>query len=295
VIPMIIERSKQLMRERGVADAEGESAADVLVPIMFNFPNAGRLLGLLFIPFAAWLTGNALELVGLDVELSLELADAIGVRAEFIPVSFGDVAGALDGGVIDVMPGVWYRPFWFDSLRLSDPYLTATVGVVVRDDRRHDFATVERIRDQTGLRIGVPLDTRQLAFAIDHSFGRAAVELVTVNGGAASFFDGSTTGLDGFVMPAESGAAWTLIHPDYTVVVPQPNPVELPTAFGVARDAGELLDLVDEWVVYATSEGITDRAYEYWILGRGAEERRRRWSILDDGLGWGRPPDGAGD
>ena len=94
--------------------------------------------------------------------------------------------------------------------------------------------------------------------------------------------------------PAESGAAWTLIHPDYTVVVPQPDPVELPTAIGVARGAGELLDVVDEWVLYATSEGITDRAYEYWILGRGAEDRPPRWSILRDVLGWGRPLDATG-
>jgi len=29
------------------------------VPILFNFPNAGRLLTLLFVPFAAWLAGSA--------------------------------------------------------------------------------------------------------------------------------------------------------------------------------------------------------------------------------------------
>jgi len=29
------------------------------VPILFNFPNAGRLLTLLFVAFAAWLAGSA--------------------------------------------------------------------------------------------------------------------------------------------------------------------------------------------------------------------------------------------
>ena len=132
-----------------------------------------------------------------------------------------------------------------------------------------------------------PLDIRQLEFALDHYFGGADVEFVTVKPSAATFFAGSVPDLDGFVMPAESGAAWTLIHPKFTVVVPQPEPVKLPTAFGVARGADDLLAVVDEWVVYANSEGIPDRAYRYWILGRGAEATGRRWSILHDVLGWG--------
>jgi ABC-type amino acid transport substrate-binding protein len=232
------------------------------------------------------------ELVGLDVELAIELADALELRAEFVPVAWPEVAAALAEGWIDVMPGVWYRPYWFQSLRLSEPYLTATVGVVVADERRHGFATVEAIRAQRGLRIGVPLDTHQLEFALDHYFGGADVELVPVAAGVPDFFSGAAPDLDGFVMPAESGAAWTLLHPEYSIVVPQPDPVELPTAFGVARGADELLAVVDEWVVYATSEGIPDRAYDYWVLGRGAQAGARRWSILRDVLGWG-DSDGA--
>ena len=37
----------------------------------------------------------------------------------------------------------------------------------------------------------------------------------------------------------------------------------------------------------ATSEGLVQRAHEYWVLGRGAEESGPRWSILRDVLGWG--------
>ncbi len=33
------------------------------------------------------------------------------------------------------------------------------------------------------------------------------------------FFEGELPELDGFLMPAESGAAWSLIHLEYTVVV----------------------------------------------------------------------------
>ncbi len=473
VLPILVERSKELLRERGLADAESESAAEVLIPVLFNFPNAGRLMTLLFVPFAAWLSGDALrfaqypafilvgissyfakaqvalpflldfmalphdlfqlyipttiiggkfdsmvtamnllvfallgaaamagflelrgrrlvragvlifggiaatvaivqvvlaaavdstydrdlalrgmhaprgahppivhrsaeqirpldvapgvtplesirargtlrfgyepdnlpfsffnldgELVGLDVELATGIAHSLDLQAEFVSVAWPEVADSLARGVIDVMPGVWYRPFWFESLRLSEPYLTQTVGLVVRDERRHDFATLGDIRRLQGLRIGVPLDTRQIEYALRHTFADSNAEFVPSPHGVEPFFRGELGELDGFMMPAESAAAWTLLHPEYTVVVPQPNPIQLPTAFGVARDAGELLDVIDEWIVFAASEGTPQRAYDYWILGRGAEAHQRRWSILHDVLGWGDRPAGDRD
>ena len=54
------------------------------------------------------------------------------------------------------------------------------------------------------------------------------------------------------------------------------------------RASRELADAVDEWVVFATSDGLVQRAYDYWVLGRGAEEKGPRWSIMRDVLGWGR-------
>jgi len=33
---------------------------------------------------------------------------------------------------------------------------------------------------------------------------------------------------------------------------------------------------------------VVQRAYDYWVLGRGAEEKGPRWSIMRDLLGWGR-------
>jgi ABC-type amino acid transport substrate-binding protein len=102
------------------------------------------------------------------------------------------------------------------------------------------------------------------------------------------FFEGRRADLDAFLMPAESGSAGTLLHPEYSVVVPQPDPVTIPFAFGAALRSGDLVDAVNEWIVFANSEGTIRRAYDYWVLGKGAEGTRRRWSIMRDVLGWGR-------
>jgi Na+/H+-dicarboxylate symporter/ABC-type amino acid transport substrate-binding protein len=462
VLPMIIERANALMEKHAVDSAEGKATVEVLVPMAFTFPNAGKLLTLLFVPYGAWLMGNPLEpsaygalfgaglfayfakaqvalpylldlvgvpqdhfqlyipttivtgkfdsmasamsllafallgagamtgflkwsgsravvaavaigaslvvsivatrmfltafvdtgyhkaealrrmhaprssaaaivhtrpdavlaapasggsaldrirqrgalrvgydpanvpfsffnedgqLVGLDVELAMGLADALGVQAEFVPVAWPDVGRALADGRIDLMPGVWIRPYWFSSVHLSEPYLIGTMALITRDERRSEFAKTENLHRSQGLKIGVPLDEEQVKASIRRYFGAADVEYVAMASPSA-FFEGKRPDIDAYLMPAEGGAAATLLYPQFSVVVPQPNPVRIPIAFGAAPRADDLVNAVNTWITYARSEGSIQSGYDYWVLGKGAEQRKRRWSILRDVLGW---------
>jgi hypothetical protein len=159
------------------------------------------------------------------------------------------------------------------------------VGLAVPDERRHEFSEIAELSSRRRLKIGVPLDIDQLQYSIDRYFDARNTEFVVLESGGR-FFEGDHPELDAFLLPAESGAAATLLHPQYTIVVPQPDPVGIPFAFGVALDEGELLALVNEWVVFAENEGRVQRADDYWVLGRGAEDHGPRWSILRDVLGW---------
>ena len=228
------------------------------------------------------------QLVGFDVDAAQSLAAALGVTAEFIPVRWRDVPRALAEGKIDLMPGVWYRPYWFASLRLSQPYLTVNMGFVTLDERRGEFASIAALRRSQGLRIGVPLDAAQVASSIAHYFAGAPVEFVPIES-ATDYFEGRTPALDALLMPAEHAAAATLVHPRYSAVVPKPDPVRLPIGFGTALHSGDLIEAINEWVVFAQADGSLQRAYEHWVLGRGAELREPRWSIWHNVLGRPRP------
>jgi Na+/H+-dicarboxylate symporter/ABC-type amino acid transport substrate-binding protein len=462
VLPILVERSKSLLGERGLLNPETDSAAEILIPILFNFPNAGRLMTLLFVPFAAWLAGGPLsalgmaklaaagipsyfakaqvalpflldsfrlpqdlfqlyipttiitgkfdsmvtamnllvfallgaaalggflqlrrrrvliaglamvavtavtvvgvrtllfasidttyhrdealrrmhasrsstativhkerprvdavpaagggvferarqrgtlrvgydpanvpfsffnadgQLVGFDIELAENLAGSFKLKAEFVPIAWPELPSMLANGEIDVMPGMWVRPYWFGSVHMSAPYFIGTVGLVVRDERREEFSRVQDLQGRRGLKVGVPLDVTQLATSMERYFGRSGAELVTFES-AAAFFEKHPPDIDAFLIPAEGAAALTLLHPEFTVVVPQPDPVKLPYAFGLAPDAERVADAVNEWIVFASSEGAIARAYDYWILGKGADPKRPRWSILRNVLGW---------
>ncbi|MEQ8662716.1 MAG: transporter substrate-binding domain-containing protein [Gammaproteobacteria bacterium] len=226
------------------------------------------------------------ELVGFDVEIAEALADALGLIAVFVPVTWSELPDMLADGRIDVMPGTWYRPNWLGRLRLSRAYLDGTMGFATLDARRHEFASIAALQRSRGLRIGVPLDRRQVEASIAHYFGPAEVDLVTIEFWKP-YFAGEHPEIDAFLMPAENASGWTLLHPRYSVVVPQPDPVRIPSAMGLPLDAAVLAMHIDEWLVYADSAGLLRRAYDYWVLGQGAEPHARRWSVLHDVLHWG--------
>ena len=43
---------------------------------------------------------------------------------------------------------------------------------------------------------------------------------------------------------------------------------------------------VNTWLKIKQDEGFMDNIYDYWILGKNPGERQRRWSVLQDVVGW---------
>jgi hypothetical protein len=158
------------------------------------------------------------------------------------------------------------------------------IGFAVRDGDANDFATLAAIRKRGRVTIGVAADRRDVEEMLRVYL--SGVELRFVALGSREFFSGRHPEVDAFATLAQVGAAWSLLYPEYSVVVPQPNPLKLPAGIAMRKGDRDLADFVNEWLVIRKASGALDRAYEYWVLGKGAEERRRRWSIMRDVLGW---------
>ncbi len=226
------------------------------------------------------------ELVGFDVEMAVRFAEDLGVRLEFIPTRWDSFVGELESGMFDLAPSVPYLPHFFDALELSLPYVEGTAGFVVEDHRRHDFATLDSIRRLPTLTLGVRLPPESVKEVLEKTFPQTAIRLVPL-ASPRDFFSGGQEGLDALLVAAERGTAWTLLYPDYTVVVPKDDIWRVPMGFAVAEGNVQLAESLDDWVSYSKAEGAVRRAYEYWVLGKGVEQKKRRWSIIHDVLKWG--------
>src|SRR5262245_17355414 len=84
VLPIITEEGKELLKEQGVSDEDAETTMGVVVPLLFNFPNTGKILSLGFLPFAAWFTGG-----------SLSFTQWWTLASAGVLTSFGSLTGAI--------------------------------------------------------------------------------------------------------------------------------------------------------------------------------------------------------
>jgi len=85
VIPLMAQRSNELLAEAGLRSPESESAVDLMVPINFNLPNVGKLLSLAFVPFAGWFSGNAVPLDQFPLFLAAGLLSLFGKVIAALP------------------------------------------------------------------------------------------------------------------------------------------------------------------------------------------------------------------
>jgi Na+/H+-dicarboxylate symporter/ABC-type amino acid transport substrate-binding protein len=225
------------------------------------------------------------DLVGFDVEMAYALARELGVRLEFVPVDRGPEKGReqLAGSYCDlVMSGVVVTTERAREVLFSASYLDETMAFIVPDYRRGDFGDWEKIRTLKGVRIGVPDIS---AFAETLRSRVPSAEVVTFRESAEVFGDRSQN-FDAILLPAERGSVWTLLNPQYCVVVPQPGVIKIPLAYVLARHDQSLANMVNTWIELKKRDGTIAALYDHWILGRNAVPKEPRWSIIRNVLHW---------
>ena len=222
------------------------------------------------------------RLIGFDVEMAHRLAHDLGVRVEFVQVELEQLPQVLDRGGCDLaMSGTPVTPLRASVVQFSEPYLDETRAWVVKDHLREQFSRWQAIRALGPLRVGAP----DLPYYLEAVRERAPellverVETSTSNAGALLRFDA-------FLLPAERGSVITMLHPEYSVVVPEPGLIKVPLAYPLARHDDRWAGFVNVWIELKRRDGTIDTLYRHWILGQDAQEKRRRWSILRDVLHW---------
>jgi len=101
------------------------------------------------------------------------------------------------------------------------------------------------------------------------------------------FLRGKMKDVDAFVHLAEAASAWTLIYPDYTVVIPEQLKIKTPIGFVLPEGQDQFKSSINDWLDVQTKNNTIDKIYQHWILGKSGQKKKPRWSIKRDVLGWG--------
>jgi Na+/H+-dicarboxylate symporter/ABC-type amino acid transport substrate-binding protein len=232
------------------------------------------------LPFAY--TGARGQMVGFDVELAHRLARELDVDLELNHIDRQRLTEILDAGECDlVMSGVPVTTDRAARVLFSEPYIDETLSFVVRDERRGDFVTWDDVQALGAIRIGVP----NAPYYITKLHDRLPEAQIVPVDGVAGLFERDQR-LDAIALPAERGSAWTLLHPEYAVVVPGPGLIKIPLAYPIARHDERFATFINNWIELKRRDGTIDQLYSHWILGQTASTPHPRWSVLRDVLRW---------
>jgi hypothetical protein len=169
-------------------------------------------------------------------------------------------------------------------MTFSNPYLDTTAALIVKDYRKNDFDTIEKVRKLEKLVIAIPVHDRNLKEGVKRLYPDANIVMLNT---PIDYFEENIPNIDAMLMTAEGGSAWTLLYPKYHAVVVKPETHKIPLAYPIARGDRVLADIINKWIYMEKDSPSFKRKYNYWILGIGAEETKPRWSVVRNILGWG--------
>ena len=230
------------------------------------------------IPFAFYNLDQ--ELVGYDVARAHSLAQMLGCRLEFVPINPATLVQDLENGVFDIaMSRIAIQPDKIQTLAFSNPYLTLHLGLVVKDYRVDEFETLDAIRQMRPLRIAVPVGSLDSA-TIQKYLPQA--QIVPVQHADDFFLQENA---DALWSTAEEGSAWSLLYPNYDVVVPTPALGAELLGYAVAINNSDMVNLLNLWLAGSKENGNAQALYDYWILGKQTNPVYH-WSVIRDVLHW---------
>jgi ABC-type amino acid transport substrate-binding protein len=205
------------------------------------------------------------------------LAKELGVSLEFLLIDRKNVAKRLNEGYCDiVMTGLAITTGRAQKMAFSESYIDETVAFIIKDHRRDEFKAWNDIKMMDSPRIGVPDVPYFVSRARQYLPGAQIIPLTSPR----EYFKAEVKNLDALIFSAEAGSAWTLIYPDYSVVVPLPDPIAFPIAYPIARGDGEMVNFVNHWLELKKKDKTIARIYDHWIFGKGAAKKEPRWSVI---------------
>ena len=223
------------------------------------------------------------DLVGFDIDMAHLLASELDCKLLLVPLTPEQFSTELDGDTIDLaMSGIAMTTDRLQTATFTRPYMWVSMSLMVPDYRRSEFIHLEKIRRMTDLRVAV-MPSRRFGEQLVRAFPLA--EVVTIQS-PREFFVNPALGADAMLISAESGSAWTLIYPGFTPVIPQPQAYRVPLAYPVAAHDNAFADFMSQWIELKSASPQYTQMYDYWIFGRGHQEKPPRWSILRNVLGW---------
>jgi len=222
--------------------------------------------------------------VGFDMEIIHQLARDLDLKIELAHLETpGKEPQLLADGSLDVtVGGRAITPVRALGVAFSRPYAYHTAAFIVRDNRREAFASMDDIREMESLNLGM-IRNPYYEKVVKDLFPDARVTPIDT---PRQYFKGQYKDVDALVFSAETGAAWAMLYPEFSVVVPKGLKLKAPVGLTLPKGQQDYVQFINTWLTLKEDNGFLQRVYDYWILGENPRARKARWSVLRNVLGF---------
>lgn len=232
------------------------------------------------LPFSYFNEQN--QLVGFDIDMAHRLADDLGVAIEFVPFTPKTLIRQLDEDHFDLaMSGLEGTIERATAFPVADSYMDVTLAIVLPDYRKAVFLDFDELRHSADLKIAVVSNSFFDEKAHEYFPNATFIQIESEE----EFFEGEAGDASILVTSAETGSAWTLLYPKFSVVNPFQKDIRVPLYYLGAHDV-EFEEFMEVWLELKKKEGAFQTLYNYWILGKNEEKTPPRWSIIRNVLHW---------
>ena len=150
------------------------------------------------------------------------------------------------------------------DLQLSDLQEVFGVSLLLHSERLRDQRSWQDLRQQEGLRLGLPTTSPFLLQWARQLLPRATLyPQQPLEALVQSLRRGE---VDAVLLSAQKGSAWTVLEPDLSLLVPQPA-LSLPAARAFPQKGESLRHVWELWMQYARADGLRDQVFRHWVDG----------------------------
>lgn len=221
------------------------------------------------------------DLIGYDVEMANMLARALGCSLEFYPFKYDALDEILNNDTVDIVMGnvsITYQRI--QHMNFSTRYMDLNLAFLVLDHRKDEFENSKTIGEIQHLTLSVIKGSAYKGIILKQFPHVKFVEVLRPR----DFFKNKVKA-DAFLTTAEQGSIWTILYPEYMVIVPKPDLMKDVIAYPIKKGDMAFLTFLNSWLSLNQAKGIPDKLYSYWIRGENTRIKKRRWNILNDVMG----------
>jgi proton glutamate symport protein len=204
------------------------------------------------------------KLVGFDIEIMNQLAIDLAVNVEFVKIFHHQAEALLQSGYLDITTGIPVIPDNMTKFTLTVPYSQQSLAFIVKDKRRVEFKLWSNIIANEDLIIGIP-ETFFYQTAVERNFIHNKAWKIST---PRLFFKEKYQHIDGMLFGAAAASAWTLLHPEYTVIVPKPLLAPISMAFPINHNDQAFELFMRNWINMKQQSNVINKLFDYWISNK---------------------------